>query len=278
MIEGRQGNKNWTVIACANLAKANLGFLVKQSESGFEIWGLSETKQSHSQTVHTHLLGLIMFRQTVPAWYRRHAHKAILHGLSFLQHTQLFLLQILLFYDRTIEPITQKGGLFHKGKQKLEEKNVQLYSHQYVISQVSLALYALQFMFILSFLTKICGYSHSQCSISSFFWKILKKKKKSPTFLFISFCMCVCICIARLCGEDQWQLELWRMEKAVVVTTWRMLVKQMGFFGLCEGWADYGINPIFKVQSLQLAVLFLFCFAFWWWCWWWWYWRDGSIS
>ena len=213
MIEGRQGNKNWTVIACANLAKANLGFLVKQSESGFEIWGLSETKQSHSQTVHTHLLGLIMFRQTVPAWYRRHAHKAILHGLSFLQHTQLFLLQILLFYDRTIEPITQKGGLFHKGKQKLEEKNVQLYSHQYVISQVSLALYALQFMFILSFLTKICGYSHSQCSISSFFWKILKKKKKKTQLFYLSHFICVCAFVllgfvVKISGN--WSCEEWR--------------------------------------------------------------------
>ena len=206
LIEGRQGNKNWTVIACANLAKANLGFLVKQSESGFEISGLSETKQSHSQTVHTHLLGLIMFRQTVPAWYRRHAHKAILHGLSFLQHTQLFLLQILLSYDRTIEPITQRGGPVsqRKAETRRKKRTTLFPSICYIPSFTS----PLRFTIHVHF--EFFDQNMWLLSLKMFYFKLLLKdfEKKNPTFLFISFCMCVCICIARLCGEDQWQLEL----------------------------------------------------------------------
>uniref|UniRef100_A0A2N9HLB9 Uncharacterized protein n=1 Tax=Fagus sylvatica TaxID=28930 RepID=A0A2N9HLB9_FAGSY len=64
------------------------------------------------------------------------------------------------------------------------------------------------------------------------------------------------------------------MEKRdVAVTTWesvparsiscyvvRMFVKQMGFFGLCESWAGYGINPIFQVHSLLFLIFCFFAF------------------
>ena len=168
--------------------------------------GLSETKQSHFQTVHTHLLGLIMFRQTVPAWVRRHSHKAILHGLSFLQHTQLFLLQILLSYDRTIEPITQRGGPVSQRKAETRrKKRTTLFPP---ISYIPCFTSPLRFTIHVHF--EFFDQNMWLLSLKMFYFKLLLKdfEKKNPTFLFISFCMCVCICIARLCGEDQRQLEL----------------------------------------------------------------------
>lgn len=154
--------------------------------------------------IHIYLASLCLDRQSQRGSEDTPTRQSFMASASY--NTQLFLLQILLSYDRTIEPITQRGGPVSQRKAETRrKKRTTLFPP---ISYIPCFTSPLRFTIHVHF--EFFDQNMWLLSLKMFYFKLLLKdfEKKNPTFLFISFCMCVCICIARLCGEDQRQLEL----------------------------------------------------------------------